>query len=191
MDPEPQAVANDRLVDRVVLALAERGARAGVGRDLHDVGMPRPALDLAHRVLGVVVVDRDAALEGAVVVVLIEPVLDEPLVEGRGNRVAVVGIGLDIAERARQHDRVGDAVLVDQLPAKEVGVRALRPATGRHAVEARPVHGVVEHRPSLALVAIAKRHLHVLADLAGTARHRVHVDIDDSVSDARGVFYIL
>src|SRR5581483_11179364 len=115
MDGERQVMFRARLVDGIVLALTERRTRAGVGHYLDKMRMPGPAFDLARRRLWVLMRDRDGAFEYAVRVVLIEPGRGKPVVVGGSDGRAEVGIGMQVAESARQQHGVRDAELLDKL----------------------------------------------------------------------------
>ena len=115
----------------VVVVLVEVPAGDVVG--VAVVVLVDPVAERVDQVLPVdevVVVDVDDArvvrvvlyVEHAVVVVLREPGVSQPVVVRGGDRRPEVGIGMEVAEGARQQHRVGHAELVDQLLAHQVRV---------------------------------------------------------------------
>src|SRR5580692_5283403 len=68
-----QAVAFRGVPDRIEVRVAEGGSCAKGHRDLHEVRMTCPLLDLASRPMWVGGRDRDGSLEASVRVVFAEP----------------------------------------------------------------------------------------------------------------------
>src|SRR5919202_3495570 len=106
MNCKRQPISLTGLIDRVILALAERRTRSGVRHDLYEVWMSRPTLDLSDRCLWILVCSRDRALEDAVEVVLRQPRRCQPLVIRSRDCGSEVGIRMQVTESARQEDRV-------------------------------------------------------------------------------------
>jgi hypothetical protein len=175
-------VALARLVDRVVVALTEGCPGAGVHHYLHEVRVARPALDLARSRLRILVRYSDRTLEYPVVVVLLQPRIREPVVERCSYSGAKVGVGVQVAERARQQHRVSHAVLFYVLLAQEIWVGARRSSVWWCAVEPVDMRRVVE-KAAPALLAIPPRHRHMLLDVFCTAGRRMHVTVHDAFAN--------
>jgi hypothetical protein len=142
MQRNRQVVTHGGLEDRFVGRMTEGGAGLRQHADGYDPGVSRPVLDLAGGALGVVEGDVDDAPPAPVLVVVIQPDVNQEGVLGLA--VGEAGLRVHLAhQQLVQHGKV-DLGVADQLVQGELRVRARRAAAGRGGVAA---HGRVVLRP--------------------------------------------
>src|SRR5205085_5425155 len=190
MNGQRQPILLTGLIDRVIPALAERRARSGVRHDLYEVRVSCPPRDLSGRCQWILVCYRDRALEDAVAVVLRQPRRRQPLVIRSGDGGAEVGIRMQVTERARQEDRVGDAVLVYDLPAQQVGIGTRRSTGWRPTVEPGTMDGILEESASTASIPVPPGHWHVRLDLLHASWHRMDIAVHNTFTSNLSTRYL-
>ena len=173
-----------RSPDRVVFRVAPGRPRLGLDQNLRHVGVPGPALDLAHGRFRLLDGGADRTAPPLVpVVVAVEPVVGLPVVQRVRHRVLRFGqasrVGGGFQDRdvgARLHDQLAERhvrVAAGELAVRREGVRA-------HRVAVRVVGGVVvdllAHTAGEEVLA-APRLGDVLDELAAFG-HRVDIRVD-------------
>ncbi len=142
--------------------------------------MARPPLDLAGGGGRVLVGDGDRALKAAVLVVAAQPGIGQPIVEGGGDGGAEVRVRVQVAEGAGEEDAVPDPVLVHELPAQELRIRARAAAVGGLRVQAGALDRIAKEAPATAAVAVLERRRHERSDLIHILGPGMDVAVDDA-----------
>ncbi|MGY3198559.1 hypothetical protein ACVIWU_007925 [Bradyrhizobium sp. USDA 4509] len=113
MDADRQAEPFRRGVDRPVVPLAKRHVAHHQHQHLHEALVLRTALDLGDRLLDALHRDHDRAAQA---IVLVEPFLDQPVVQRAAERIGHVLGEHHLHAVERIADAVGRAELVERLP---------------------------------------------------------------------------
>ena len=189
MQPQHEIVARDGFVDRPIFAPAERLARARRDDHLAECLALRGAgVDLAHGEFRIFLRHHDAGFQAAI---LLDPIVDLPVVDRMRQRRAEFEIALLHAAARQAHHHAGvAAVEIEMLPLHQFEIAAGRPAIGGIGIgtHAAGHHARKRQLPAQALAEMAAKSFAVLAParleirikILRRALHRVDVAIDET-----------
>src|SRR5918995_3689146 len=130
MDSDHQVVALGRLVDRPVVALAERHLGTHQQKYLHEAGMIAKPVDFFRSHLGILGGYDDG---GPKAWLLIEPLGHLPVVYGPGHGRPPVLVVDQLDAVQAVEDGALDVPRIEELPPQEVKIRTRRATRGGHS----------------------------------------------------------